>query len=718
MTPGCFRPGFRVVCNHSFLPPRAFLANTRGFPYQQSYIYTVTASSPADYGSGVKAKRRVELVDLSVATSEVRVRAAVSSRCSVNATHFQGKIEITDLGKKNSLFLLSATLNVLVGVGSSVEPIMLSEFGDTEKTMAFRPSCKSEMMDNQQFAANGSCSTLGCCLAVLPLPTQTPPLTRFGAGFMPRPRRPPSTWETTTTPCSYGMVVESSRYNFSTPDLYGHEGLSGRLSRGVPVALDFVIRSSAGTSSSCPVEDRQRPADYACLSGNSSCHNAAGGGYVCRCWVHYHGNPYIANGCQDINECELRKQSDELSLRYPCSSDGICKNRVEGYDCRCKSGMKGDAIKGHCSEKFPLPAKVVVSLAAFVVACVLMVMSRQLLKLKRFYEQNGGPVLKGVKNIRIYRRKQLKQITNNYKHVIGEGHFGKVYMGILEDKQQVAIKISIKIDKHMKKEFTDEVIIQSEMRHKNIVRLLGCCLEVKAPMLVYEYAARGSLYDVLFGLKRIDIISVDTRLGIAIGSAEGLTYMHSAVESTIRHGDVKSANILLDQNFTPKVLDFGTTRLLARGKEEKTDHVIGDLSYIDPIYMEEGVITQKSDVYSFGVILIELITRRPAVYDDQRRYVANFVQASLNNEARNFVDTAITSEADIKLLEMTSKVAVECLKPNIEERLDMKQVEQRLNQILEQSAPYNQKTSYQADLSPAPNDIPLLKDCKNEVHTS
>jgi serine/threonine protein kinase len=274
-------------------------------------------------------------------------------------------------------------------------------------------------------------------------------------------------------------------------------------------------------------------------------------------------------------------------------------------------------------------------------------MSRQFLKLKRFYEQNGGPVLKGVKNIRIYRTKQLKQITNNYKHVIGEGNFGKVYMGILEDKQQVAIKIAIKIDKHMKKEFTDEVIIQSEMRHKNIVRLLGCCLEVKAPMLVYEYAARGSLYDVLFGLRRTDIISVDTRLGIAIGAAEGLAYMHSAVESTIRHGDVKSANILLDQNFTPKVSDFGTTRLLARGKAEKTDHVIGDLSYIDPIYMEEGVVTQKSDVYSFGVILIELITRRPAVYDSQRRYVANFVQASLDKDTRSFVDTAITSEVDI-----------------------------------------------------------------------
>jgi serine/threonine protein kinase len=147
-------------------------------------------------------------------------------------------------------------------------------------------------------------------------------------------------------------------------------------------------------------------------------------------------------------------------------------------------------------------------------------MAKQHLKLKKFYEQNGGPILNGVKNIRIYTRKQLKQITNNYESIIGQGHFGKVYKGTLKDKQQVAVKKSIKVDKDMKKEFTDEVIIQSEMRHKNIVRLLGCCLEYDVPMLVYEFVAKGSLYDVLFKSK--DTIPAKKRLAIAIGSAEGL----------------------------------------------------------------------------------------------------------------------------------------------------------------------------------------------------
>nr|XP_051206919.1 putative wall-associated receptor kinase-like 16 [Lolium perenne] len=119
--------------------------------------------------------------------------------------------------------------------------------------------------------------------------------------------------------------------------------------------------------------------------------------------------------------------------------------------------------------------------------------------------------------------------------------------------------------------------------------------------------------------------------------------MHSAVENTIGHGDVKSANILLDGNFTPKVADFGTSKLLVRGKAEKTDWVTGDMAYIDPEYMANGTVTQKSDAYSFGIVLIELITRRRATYDENRSYVANFVQASLEKRARELFDKDITS---------------------------------------------------------------------------
>ncbi|KAM0830174.1 hypothetical protein ACQ4PT_066411 [Festuca glaucescens] len=551
--PGCFLPGFEVNCNSSFHPPRAFLVDNNGSgPFQLRSTLTHT-STTGGTGSGPKPNL-VELKDISVTDNEARVYSRVSSDCSTNSTHFAANFQYTKLGDEGP-FLLSATRNVLIGVGSNVESMMMTYLGETGNgTRAYMPSCLSNLMRKLEYATNGTCSGLGCCLAALPL--QAPPLTEFAVAFQPRPNY---LWG--TNPCFYGMVVEKSWYNFSTHHLYVREPL---YPSGLPVVLEFAIRNRG----SCPPDGQQTPPGYACVSGNSTCNNTARGAYVCNCLEHYHGNPYITGGCTDIDECKIPNN---------CSRNAICINKLEGYDCEFKSGMKGDGKDGHCAEIFPLRAKLIVGFAALIVVLVLMILARQLLKLNRFYQQNGGPVLKGVKNIKMYRRKEMKKITNNYNHIIGEGHFGKIYMGTLENKQPVAIKRSIEVDKEMKAEFTDEVILQSEMRHKNIARLLGCCLEVDVPMLVYEYASRGSLYDVLFGLRRMDVIPVDIRLGIAAGSAEGLTYMHSSGESTIRHGDVKSANILLDENFCPKVSDFGTSRLLAGGKAEKTEHVVGDL---------------------------------------------------------------------------------------------------------------------------------------------
>ena len=125
--------------------------------------------------------------------------------------------------------------------------------------------------------------------------------------------------------------------------------------------------------------------------------------------------------------------------------------------------------------------------------------------------------------------------------------------------------------------------------------------------------------------------------------------------------------------------------------------------------MEQGIVTQKSDVYGFGVVLIELITRRPATYDAERSYVANFVEAFVEKRGRSFIDNDITSEADINLLEMVGGVAVDCLKPNPEERQDMKRVEHRLLEIVAQSEDYSHERNFQGGIGPAPDDVALLK---------
>ena len=126
---------------------------------------------------------------------------------------------------------------------------------------------------------------------------------------------------------------------------------------------------------------------------------------------------------------------------------------------------------------------------------------------------------------------------------------------------------------------------QSQVIHTNIVRLIGCCLEVDIPMLVYEFIPNGSLEDLLHSNKNVVPLSMDVRLSIAAQSADGLSYMHSKTSNKILHGDVKPANILLDDSLMPKISDFGISRLIARDKQH-TDEIIGDMSYMDLVYRQ------------------------------------------------------------------------------------------------------------------------------------
>ncbi|KAG8090413.1 hypothetical protein GUJ93_ZPchr0011g28351 [Zizania palustris] len=155
-------------------------------------------------------------------------------------------------------------------------------------------------------------------------------------------------------------------------------------------------------------------------------------------------------------------------------------------------------------------------------------------------------------------------------------------------------------------------------------------------MLVFEYIPKGSLYDVLHGngdssnnvVKQN--LTLEERLGIAIGSAEALDYMHSSANQKILHGDVKSGNILLNECFVPKVSDFGISRLMTQGKDHTT-LVKGDKSYIDPVFMRTGILTKKSDVYSFEVVLIELITMKKPWSDEKESLQLNFVKSYMSD---------------------------------------------------------------------------------------
>ncbi|XP_048534866.1 wall-associated receptor kinase 2-like [Triticum urartu] len=266
-------------------------------------------------------------------------------------------------------------------------------------------------------------------------------------------------------------------------------------------------------------------------------------------------------------------------------------------------------------------------------------------KMKEFYKNNGGPLIEKATGIKIFKKGELEPILKN-SNIIGKGGFGEVYRGLLNNKE-VAIKKPINGSVRENKQVANEVIIQSQVIHKNIVRLIGCCLEVQAPLLVYEFISQGRLHDILHNNNNKVALNLDSRLSIAAQSADGLAYMHSQANTRILHGDVKPANILLDENFAPKILDFGISRLLAIDKQH-TASTIGDVNYMDPVYLQQGLLTEKSDVYSFGVVILELISRRKAIHSDNNSLVKCFLEAHKEEKkATEFFDEEIAIAEDL-----------------------------------------------------------------------
>jgi len=325
---------------------------------------------------------------------------------------------------------------------------------------------------------------------------------------------------------------------------------------------------------------------------------------------------------------------------------------------------------------------------ASVLAC-LVVMEIKRRKQKKFFDKNGGEILKSM-GINIFTERQLKKITNRYSTPIGEGAFGKVFMGIIDATQRVAVKRShVKGEALHQEDFVNEITIQFRISHANLVRLVGCCLETDIPMLVFEFVPNGSLYNVLHGASKLHMLPLLVRLDIALGSAQALAYMHSHGSHNHVHGDVKSGNILLDENLTPKVSDFGSSKLVSIAMHANWS-VAGDMNYIDPVYIKTGCFTEKGDVYSFGVVLLELITRKTAKYDGCRSLPIDFIMSCKDQgKRRAMYDRDILCEdgddgqsyVNMECLDRVGELAVRCLKEDVEERPTMVEVVEVLKQV-------------------------------------
>ncbi|KAJ3708462.1 hypothetical protein LUZ61_012167 [Rhynchospora tenuis] len=211
----------------------------------------------------------------------------------------------------------------------------------------------------------------------------------------------------------------------------------------------------------------------------------------------------------------------------------------------------------------------------------------------------------------VFDMETILQATNNFyiTNVVGEGGFGIVYKGKLPSGQEIAVKRLTGNSSQGLNEFMNEVTLIAKLQHRNLVRVLGCCIQNNERMLIYEFMKNKSLDFFIFDAEKRANLSWRTRLDIVAGIARGLLYLHHDSRYNIIHRDLKAANVLLDEEMNPKISDFGTARLFDRDQAViSTEIVIGTRGYMSPEYITEGKFSVKSDVYSFGVLLLEIMS--------------------------------------------------------------------------------------------------------------
>ncbi|WCJ42952.1 receptor kinase 1 [Euphorbia peplus] len=196
---------------------------------------------------------------------------------------------------------------------------------------------------------------------------------------------------------------------------------------------------------------------------------------------------------------------------------------------------------------------------------------------------------------------------------LGQGGFGTVYKGQLSNGQEIAVKRMSKRTRRgiLIEEFKNEVLLITKLQHKNLVKLLGCCIERKEQILIYEYLPNTSLDSFLFDESKRCLLDWKIRLDIIIGIARGILYLHQDSILTIIHRDLKTSNVLLDKKMNPKISDFGTARIFGSDQVQVvTKRVAGTYGYMPPEYAMFGKFSVKSDVFSFGIIILEIISSK------------------------------------------------------------------------------------------------------------
>ncbi|PPD78506.1 hypothetical protein GOBAR_DD24579 [Gossypium barbadense] len=433
--------------------------------------------------------------------------------------------------------------------------------------------------------------------------------------------------------------------------------------------------------------------------------------------------------------CKLKDATASMPahIQLTFAKPGKCENSKRGYcnmlclnapgnycSLTCPEGYKYSDEEYRCkliqTNSSPLPGRIrnliiIIGCSTsigtiFALLCIWRLFKalerRNDIKLKqKFFKRNGGLLLQqqlssnegNVEKIKLFASKELEKATDYYNEnrILGRGGQGIVYKEMLTDGSIVAIKRSKLVEKKVLEEikleqFINEVIILSQINHRNVVKLLGCCLETNVPLLVYEFIPNGTLSDLIHKPNEEFPLTWDMRLRISTEIANALFYLHSAASVPIYHRDIKSSNILLDDKYRAKVSNFGISRSVAIEQTHVTTQVHGTLGYLDPEYFRSNQYTEKSDVYSFGVVLVDLLTGQKPISSSQSveqrgSLVTFFLHSMKENSLFDILDPQVMNEGPREEVTAVSWLAKRCLNINRNKRPTMKQVAMELERI-------------------------------------
>ncbi|CAL1390748.1 unnamed protein product [Linum trigynum] len=659
MGPGCYLESrFQILCNQTLNnPPKPFLTK----PY-------------------------LEVLQISVPNNTIQTLFPTLTHCGNQTTRKQRRVTVDLSGGP---FVLSHLQNRFSAVGCG--NLALMSLRQSAVCGCFSICDRTRDLSEP---IRRSCSGIDCCEIKIPSRLQVFNVSFDGTRGRGRKLK--------LGECKSAYLVDKRwmEDSNSTPDVLGQR-------KFIPVLLKWMVDKKHYRLIAWPrrtgggLSDQQQVSTHYCKFSNFTARLLTRKREIfqCSCSNGFQGNPYLNEGCQDIDECE--------DSHNPCAQQNkVCINLKGSYRC---SSYKFPKFLGKQDSRNVILLGVTLGFSLLLPLFGLWWLYKALKRRKKkklkqkFFKRNGGLLLQKqlsssgesgvVQKLRLFTSKELEKATNNYNvsRLLGQGAQGTVYKGMLDDGIIVAVKKSMILDGGKLKQFINEVVILSQINHRNVVKLLGCCLETEVPLLVYEFIPNGTLHQFLHSQTEEELVLTwEKRLRIAAEVSGALSYLHSAACMPIYHRDVKSTNILLDAKYRAKVADFGTSRSINIDQTHLTTRVEGTFGYMDPEYYQSSHYTEKSDVYSFGVVLFEMLTRKKPVCSNDSGEVMSHITSFIltpkeDDELLGMIDPQVMKEAKKDDIMVIAKLTKKCLSLTGKDRPTMKEVTMILEGIPKES---------------------------------